>query len=199
MQQLLLELHAARKGHFRFESGFHGDLWLDLDLLFVRSRRLQPLVVELANKLLPHGIGAICGPMVGGAFLAQAVATTLDVEFFYTERFVRPVDEGSQSVQYRLPNGLRPLVAGKRFAIVDDAINAGSAVRSTLAELRSYDGNPVAAGTLLLLGSTAFDLLAGQDIPVEAVTNLPNTPWLPSECPLCAAQVPLEDPQGKRI
>ena len=36
-------------GHFVYESGHHGDLWFDLDMLFVHPRRLQPSVAELAS------------------------------------------------------------------------------------------------------------------------------------------------------
>ena len=35
MQQELLTLLAARKGHFRLESGHHRNLWLDLEPLFL--------------------------------------------------------------------------------------------------------------------------------------------------------------------
>jgi orotate phosphoribosyltransferase len=36
------ELLAARQGHFKLESGHHGDLWLDLDQLLGQPARLQP-------------------------------------------------------------------------------------------------------------------------------------------------------------
>ncbi|HUV90521.1 MAG TPA: hypothetical protein VMY80_12775, partial [Anaerolineae bacterium] len=51
MQKELLGLLAARKGHFRLESGHHGDLWLDLDLLFVRPNHVRRFAIELANGL----------------------------------------------------------------------------------------------------------------------------------------------------
>ena len=38
LQQELLALLPRRQGHFRLESGHHGDLWLDLDPLFLRPR-----------------------------------------------------------------------------------------------------------------------------------------------------------------
>jgi orotate phosphoribosyltransferase len=86
MQSELLTLIAARNGHFKLESGHHGTLWLDLDPLFVRPGRLRRFVAGLADKLAGHGVEAVCGPLTGGAFLAQAVAAALDVEFHYTER-----------------------------------------------------------------------------------------------------------------
>jgi orotate phosphoribosyltransferase len=193
MQQELLNLLAARNGHFRLESGHHGNLWLDLDPLFVRPGHLRPFVIELANGLSRYNIGAVCGPLIGGAFLAQSVASVLDVEFYYTERFVPPERDALYPVKYRIPNGLRKMVHGKNVAIVDDVINAGSAVRGTFAELRSCGANPMVIGALLVLGSSASSFFADQNIPVECIACLPNELWAPSECPLCASQMRLED------
>ncbi len=193
MQVELLSLIAARTGHFRLESGHHGSLWLDLDPLFLRPGRLERFVAGLTDKLAGHAVEAVCGPLTGGAFLAQSVAAALDVEFYYTER-VAPTDHDAlYAVQYRLPGGLRERVRGKPVAVVDDVINAGSALRGTLAELRACGATPVAAGALLVLGSAAASWCAEQGLPLESVAALANEIWAPAECPLCAAGVPLED------
>jgi orotate phosphoribosyltransferase len=193
MQEELLSLVAARTGHFRLESGHHGSLWLDLDPLFLRPGRLRRFVASLADKLAGHNIEAVCGPLTGGAFLAQLVAAVLDVEFYYTERVAPPQRDALYAVTYRMPDGLRERVHGRAVAVVDDVINAGSAVRATLAELRSCGAKPVAIGALLVLGSTAASLCAEQAIPLETTAALPSEIWAPAECPLCAAQMPLED------
>jgi orotate phosphoribosyltransferase len=194
MQTELLTLIAARNGHFRLESGHHGSLWLDLDSLFVRPGRLRRFVAGLADKLARHHIEAVCGPLTGGAFLAQSVAAALDVEFYYTQRFVPPQRDALYAVTYHMPGGLRERAQGKSVAVVDDVINAGSALRGTLAELRACDATPAAVGALLVLGSAAASLCADQNLPLETIAHLPNEVWAPAECPLCAAQAPLEDP-----
>ena len=193
MQTELLALIAARNGHFKLESGHHGSLWLDLDPLFVRPGRLRRFVASLADKLARHTVEAVCGPLTGGAFLAQAVAAALDVEFYYTERHAPVERDTLYAVAYRLPGGLRERAQGKSVAVVDDVINAGSAVRGTVAELRSCGATPAAVGALLVLGSAAASLCADQAIPLETIAALPNEVWTPAECPLCAAQTPLED------
>jgi orotate phosphoribosyltransferase len=193
IQEELLKLLAARKGHFKLESGHHGSLWLDLDLLFLQPGRIRPFTSELAKRLSRYNISAVCGPLVGGALIAQTIAAELEVEFYYTERFVLPQSDALYSVEYRLPNALHQSVSGKNVAVVDDAINAGSAVRATLAELRSYGARPVAIGALLVLGSSAPNFFTDQNIPLESIASLPNDLWTPTECPLCASQMPLED------
>ena len=188
-QDELLGLLAARKGHFLLESGQHGDLWLALDPLFVRPRRLGLLVGDLAARLSRHGVEGVCGPLVGGAFLAELIAAELDVEFFYAERSATP-----ETVEYRLPSALRSSVRGRRVAIVDDVVYAGSAVLKTLTDLRQCGAEPVAIGSLLVLGSTAPRLAADEALPLERLASLTSGLWAPEACPLCSAQVPLDDP-----
>jgi len=47
VQSNVLDLLAIPHGHFRFESGYHGEIWLDLDRLFANPRRIAPSVREL--------------------------------------------------------------------------------------------------------------------------------------------------------
>lgn len=96
-------------------------------------------------------------------------------------------------VKYRIPSALRNMVHGKDVAIVDDVINAGSAVRGTFAELQSCGAQPLVIATLLVLGSSASSFCSDQNIPLERIAYLPSDLWAPSECPLCASQTPLED------
>ena len=193
MQQGLLSLLDSRNGHFRLESGHHGNLWLDLDSLFLRPNRLREFIIELADELSRHSIEAVCGPLVGGAFLAQSIASVLDVECHYTEQWAPVEYDTLYSMEYRIPSGLCGTVRGKRVAIVDDVINAGSAVRGTFAELRACGATPVVVGALVVLGSSASRFFADQKIPMEYLACLPNELWAPSACPLCASQMPLED------
>src|SRR5215468_5004613 len=105
MESELLGLLRARRGHFRLESGHHGDLWLDLDALFRRPARLRPAISSLARRLADHRPELVCGPLSGGAFAAQSIAVELDAEFCYTERTEAPLHDALYSARYRLPAG----------------------------------------------------------------------------------------------
>jgi orotate phosphoribosyltransferase len=178
----ILELVEARRGHFLLESGHHGDLWLELDRLFVRPARLEPFAAELGARLAAHGIDAVCGPITGGAFLAQTVAAKLDLEFSWAER---------SAAGYRIPDPLRAGLEGKTVAIVDDVVNAASASRATLEQLRDCGARPVALGALVTLGAVPEALAEREGLALERLATLPNTLWDPSECPMCAAGEPL--------
>jgi orotate phosphoribosyltransferase len=102
--------------------------------------------------------------------VAYAVAVALDVDFAW-----------STPPAYRMPSDDR------RVAIVDDAINAGSAVAATARAL----SNVVAVGALLALGATPARIAGAR---VERLATLPSALWPAPACPLCAAGSPLDAP-----
>jgi orotate phosphoribosyltransferase len=191
---LFLGLVEGRHGHFRLESGYHGRLWFDLDPLFSEPRRVEPFVGALAASLRQYEVGAVCGPLLGGAFLAQLVAQALGAEFYFTRRGDDAAAGELYGVSYRLPAALRERVRGKRVAVVDDVMSAGSSLRATFEELRAHGAETAVAGALLLLGRRGADFFEANGVAVESVARDGYQTWEPAGCPLCAAGVPLEDP-----
>jgi orotate phosphoribosyltransferase len=185
----LVRLAAGRSGHFQFEAGHHGDLWLDLDALLREPYRLRPYIRALAAHLTSVGVDAVCGPMVGGAFVAQLVALKLDVPFTWTDRLL--TSDGN--VRYVLPGHAGRWLRGKQVAVVDDAINAGSAIGGTLAALRASGARPVAIGALLALGEVPARFAVTARLPLFAVANVESHLWLPADCSRCQEGIPLEN------
>jgi orotate phosphoribosyltransferase len=188
----ILSLVHGRQGHFKFESGHHGDLWLELETLCLHSREIEPFAAQLAAKLSRHKVEVVCGPLVEGAFIALLVSQELGRDFVYAERFANPAREGPYPVEYRLPKALHPAVKGKRVAIVNDVISAGSAVRGAFSDLQSIGADVVAIGALLALGDTIAGFAREHHVALELLQQMPHNLWTPSECPLCAAGKPLE-------
>jgi orotate phosphoribosyltransferase len=96
-------------------------------------------------------------------------------------------------VHYRLPPAFVSRVRGKRIAIVDDVMSAGSALRGTFAELEAHGARTVVAGALLVLGTTGETFFRGRSVAVEAVARDRYELWLPADCPLCAAGTALDN------
>ena len=192
MQDKLIALLAGRRGHFQMESGYHSAQWFELEPLLAQRERLRPFVAELAKRLGAHRIDAVCGPMTGGAKLAEMIAGELNVAHFHTDRFVPTVASGLFPVKYRLPPEQRETVRGKTVAIVDDAISAGSAVRGSYTDLLAHGARPVALGALFVLGDAATRFAADQGLALEGIARMDFGMWKPSECPLCQAGVGVE-------
>jgi orotate phosphoribosyltransferase len=192
MEENVLSLVRGRKGHFKPESGHHGDLWLQLETLCLHSREIRPFAVQLAAQLQQYKVEVVCGPLVEGAYVALLVSLELGCDFVYAERFANAASEGLYPVEYYLPKGLYSAVKGKRAAIVNDVISAGSAVRGTFSDLQAIGADVVAIGALVALGDTIAGFAAEHRVALEVLKQMPHNLWTPSQCPLCAAGQPLE-------
>ena len=193
MRDRVARLLPIRQGHFRLESGHHGHTWVDLELLFLYPDRIRRLTTQLATALRSHRPEVVCGPLVEGAFVAMMVAPRLRVPFTYAERIADDTLSGLYPVRYRLPGALREVVRGRRVAIVNDVINAGSAIRGTYTDLVACGAQPVAVATLAVLGGRAAEFAAANQIALETLAALPNEIWEPAVCPLCRDGVPLNN------
>jgi orotate phosphoribosyltransferase len=192
MQADLLALLAGRRSHFRMESGYHSELWFNLDKLFEDPARLRPFIDDLSRRLAAHRIDAVCGPMTGGAKLAAMIGARLNIESYHTERFETPNATGLFPVRYLVPAAHRELLRGRTVAIVDDAISAGSAVKGTHADLLACGARPVACGALFIFGDRADAFAAENNLNVEVIARMAFGMWQPGECPLCKTGVPIE-------
>lgn len=180
-----------KAGHFLLESGLHAEAWIDLDTLFLEPRSLAPRIAALASLIAEYRISAVCGPLLGGAFVAHAMALQLGVRFYYAEKVRFESRAGLFQAEYRLPASQRAQAASERFAIVDDVIGAGSAVRATVNELSALGAQTEVVGALLTLGNRAENHLSKIGIPVVALDSNEIAMWEPDGCPQCLAGVPL--------
>jgi orotate phosphoribosyltransferase len=185
----------VRTGHFLLESGYHTNLWLTLDALFVDPKKMAPRIESLADRLRPYGVSAVCGPLLGGAFLAQNLAAALDLCFLYAQPGRTRGKGGLFAATYDLPLELRKRARGQRVAVVDDAISAGSSVRATVAALSESGASVAVVGALLVLGDAARAHFEGRGIPLLALSEHELPLFEPSDCPLCRKGAPLEDPR----
>jgi len=136
---------------------------------------------------------AICGPLVEGAFVGLLVAASLRLPFFSSEPLRDDSEAGLFPVSYPIPKPLQAHLPGRRVAVVNDVINAGSAVRGTLAALEECDARPVAIGTLAVYGEAASKLAASHEVPLETLASFPSQGWEPLSCPLCVRGIPLTE------
>jgi orotate phosphoribosyltransferase len=183
----VLELARPRRGHFELGTGYHGDVWLDLDALFLRPARLERHVEWLAAQLHQHRVDAVCGPLDGGAFLALALATRLGTAFLPGYR------EPGGAAGCRLPR-VPGGIGGWRVAIADDAVNAGTAIRACSEQLRGGGAVPVAVAALLALGPARAAVADTMALPLHAAGEMPSQAWPASVCPLCVSGTPLDGP-----
>ena len=189
--QNLLEIN---RGHFLLESGLHGDVWFDLEKAFIKPDLLRPFSEKLANILSQYDLSMICGALVSGAFIAYSIADILRINFVYTERIHTCLSNKKYSVNYKLPTAICSIIKNKRIGIIDDVINAGSAVTKTYHELKNYGANPVVMASILTVGGIFPKTIPGEYPPIVSLEHLESNLWNPSDCPLCKSGKELIDP-----
>ncbi len=178
--------HFVRTGHFQYESGDHGDTWLTLELLFVDPQWLRRAAERLSQRLRAISAEVVCGPLVGGALVAQPVAELLGARFVYAER--RPLATGAE---YVIPPAARATLAGTRVLIVDDVINAGSVTVACAREVRAAGGELVGVASLILRNGAEGPLGDTVGVPIECLHSVRWNVWPASSCPLCQKGEPL--------
>ena len=150
----------------------------------------MPFAGRIAELLRPYQPQVLCGPLIGGALLGQLVALTAGLSLVYTERTAWSPG-ALWSARYELAVPFRNLVRGQRIAIVDDVINAGSALRATVAAVQQARGEVVAAAALLRLGDTVLPYAQEQALALHTLAVEPGNTWPPDRCPSCRQGVPL--------
>ena len=190
----ILSTLPAREGHFLLESGYHTDLWLTLDAIFVDPAAIAPLVDALAAKLRPYEPTAICGSLLGGAFLAQSLAGAMHARFYFTEPASTASSGGLFTAEYRLPPALARHIHRERVAVVDDVISAGSSARATVAAVRKAGASIAVVASLLVLGNDGAAHFAAERTPMETLARRAFNLWKPADCPLCQAGRAIERP-----
>jgi orotate phosphoribosyltransferase len=183
----------CRPGHFRYESGDHGDLWLDLALLYANPRGIERAADHLAGKLRRHHLDLVCGPLLGGALLGPWVARALDVAFVYAEPLA---GERSKAPMYAIPHALLATLPDRRVAIVDDVINLGAATRGCVPAVESGGGRVAVVAALAFRVPGTLDEWARRGIAVENLAQARWNTWPSNDCPLCRADAPLEVSAG---
>lgn len=185
MHRGVLDLVSPQHGHFLLESGYHANMWLDLETLFLHPGRVEPLAVELARRIAQYEVDVVCGPLVEGAFVGLMVAKELGVPFTYSERFARDETAALYPYGYRVPDSQHRHLRDKRVAVVNDVISAGSAVGGTWASLQAIGAKPVVIGALLVLSDWTARFAAENRAAAEALETMSYELWPAEECPLC--------------
>jgi orotate phosphoribosyltransferase len=181
-----LSLVHAQAGHFVHESGYHSDVWWDLEALCHRPNILLPFVAALATRVREYQPDVVCGALVEGAFIALLVASELCCDFAYALRFASDAKQ-LFPVSYRLPDALHSVVESRRVVIVNDVISAGSAVRGTIEHVQQLGGQVLAVASLMLLGETFSEFCEAKRLPLITLFRQDHHLWLPDTCPLCSA------------
>jgi orotate phosphoribosyltransferase len=84
------------------------------------------------------------------------------------------------------------LNARDRVLIVEDVVTTGLSVREVIDVVHATGAQVVGVGAIVVRGTAEFG------VPTVALLHMPLESYDSSECPLCAAEVPIDDPGSRR-
>jgi orotate phosphoribosyltransferase len=193
--QCFKETRSLRKGHFRYDSGKHGEDYVNKDLVGAYPNVVRILCEGIGQRYINRGIEVVVSPTVGAVKIAHEIALYLSRK---ERRLVLAVfvDKDPDTHSFVLKRGFPELVKGKNILVAEDVINTGESFRKVVQAVQSVPCNIVAGVAWWNRGMSR----AG-DLKVPELCSLVNRElplWDPEGCPLCKEGIPIDLTLGKK-
>lgn len=174
---------AILKGHFLLASGLHSPIYWEKFQVLQYPDYTEQLCRMIAGHFRNQGVQVVAGPTTGGIILAFEVAKQLGVRGIFAEK------TGTGERAFRRGFSINP---GERVLIVDDILTTGSSIREVMDAVSRLEGRIIGIG--VLVDRSEKDAEFG--VPLFSCHRSATITYNPSDCPLCAAKIPLAKPGG---
>jgi orotate phosphoribosyltransferase len=124
----------------------------------------------------------VVGPTTGGILVAYEVARQLGVRGIFAEKH-----SGGRVFQRGFT-----IIPDERVLVVDDILTTGGSIYQVIAEVRRKEAEVIGVGVLVDRSEEGIDF----GVPLFSCYQTSIPTYLPEDCPLCAAKVPLTKPGG---
>jgi orotate phosphoribosyltransferase len=186
IEEMFVKTGAVLQGHFLLASGRHSPVYWEKFRILQHPDYVTRLCSMIADHFRDQRIDLVAGPTTGGVILAFEVARQLGTRAIYAER------AETEGRVFRRGQTVNP---GERVLVVDDVLTAGGSIRDVIAAVTALGGNVIGIGVLVERSEKRVDFGA----PLFSCLRTVADTYLPEDCPLCAAQIPLEKPGGGKI
>src|SRR5262245_32475872 len=178
-------------GHFDYDNGYHGRVYLNPHQLFRHPstiwRFAQDLIDLLPSELVQR-TEVVAGPATGGALLAHTLAGLLDSRRSLTHPPCSFAPFNNEAGGFGLRTLYRNEIRGKRVLLADDVRNTGQTFAKCAALVHEAGGAVVATVEIYDRSEATVDL----GVPNIALAEFkaPDN-FLVVDCPLCKAGMPI--------
>jgi len=182
VMEILKEAGAVMEGHFLLSSGLHSSIYWEKFKVLQHPHYTEKLCRIIVEHFKGKEVQVVVGPTTGGIILAFEVARQLGVRGIFAEK------EDERRV---LRRGF-VIAAKERALIVDDILTTGSSIRRIIDIINKMGA--IATGVGVLVDRSQGEIEFG--IPLFSCIKTAAPVYLPKQCPLCAAGIPLVRPGG---
>ena len=163
---------ALLEGHFILSSGLHSPNYLQCALALQHPTDAAKFGSAIAKEFDGQDFDAIVSPAIGGLIIGFAVAQSLNIPFFWTER-----ENGRMTVR----RGFR-VQENEKLLVIEDVITTGGSTRECVAAVENLGAKVAAAASIIDRSGGAADV----GVPRVALLTLEVPTFEQADCPLCA-------------
>ena len=183
VMQIFKDAGAVLEGHFLLTSGLHSPVYWEKFRVLQYPHYTEKLCRLIAEHFKEDKVQVVAGPTTGGIILAFEVARQLGIKGIFAEK------EGEERFFRR---GFT-INHGDRVLIVDDVLTTGSSITEVIKAVNKLEGIIIGVGVLVDRAEQKKEL----GVPLFSCLRVTTPTYNPSECPLCAAGIPLTQPGGQ--
>jgi orotate phosphoribosyltransferase len=181
--QIFKDAGAILEGHFLLTSGLHSPVYWEKFRVLQYPHYTQRLCQLIAQHFKKDNVQVVAGPTTGGIILAFEVARQMGVKGMFAEK------EGETRI-FRRGFTINP---GERVLIVDDILTTGSSISEVVEAVKKLRGVIIGIGVLVDRSEQKKEF----GVPLFSCLRSATVAYTPTECPLCAAGIPLVRPGGQ--
>jgi orotate phosphoribosyltransferase len=184
IEEIFEKSGAILRGHFLLTSGLHSPVYWEKFRVLQFPNYTEQLCRMIVDHFRKQKIQVVAGPTTGGIILAFEVARQLGVRGIFAEKV------GDKERAFRRGFSIG---SGERVLIVDDLLTTGGSIREVMAAVTNQGGIIVGIGILVDRSEQKIEF----GVPLFSCHRaVPPPTYLPENCPLCAAGIPLVKPGG---
>jgi Orotate phosphoribosyltransferase len=196
----LKKLGVIIDGHFALKCGDHSNLYFNKDAIYAHPVLTDDIAKYIALAYYNSNIEVVCGPAVGGALLAQAVARhlTQTYKWLSIECEVLYSHADKDGEDFVIKRGYEKLMSGKRVLMVEDVLTKGTSAKAAIDAVRKVGGEVVDLYAICNRGEvTRQDVGLFGEIKIRSLVAIDAETFPADTCPLCTQGIAIDNNIGK--
>ena len=191
--EILSNVEAVRTGgHYVYNSGKHGDAYINKDAVFPHTEVTSAFCAELAQRFVGDDVEVVIAPAEAGIVMSQWVAFHLSQ---LSGREVLAVYASKEGDGFKIGKGYDKIVKGRRILVAEDILTTGGSAAQVVELTRAAGGEVIGVCVLVNRGGVTTNDLG--DVPrLEVLANVTLDAYEEADCPLCTASIPINTDLG---
>ena len=184
-----------RDGHYVGKSGVHLPDYFNKDKVTQSPHMVSGIARFVASHFTRAGVTWVVAPEMGAIILGNWVAYHLTEALGATVRSVYAEKTADDGLWFNPKRGWDPAeLSGHNVLCVEDVLTTGGTAEKLVALVRKYGGNVIGLGCIWNRGGVEAPVVGAPMIYAPINLLLPS--YAESECPMCAAGVPVNEDLG---